>query len=211
MKINSVRVTRPKHDITTNYLYYWAGLVIKEAESKNIKIIDLKEKRANCKEFTNVVKKINPDLIFLNGHGDSNTVTGHNNQPLVENNRNESILDKKIIYALSCCSAKRLGVKCVKKGTQAYIGYNDDFIFMFEEDQTTHPTQDKTAKLFLKPSNLVVSTLIKNNSPKESYNRSQKAFKKNITSLLSSETPHGRKETLPYLLWDMKHQVCLEK
>lgn len=206
---NNFLITRSNYDITTNYLYYWASLTIAEAQRRNFTAIDLKGKRANRKELESVVQKTKPVLIFLNGHGDSNTITGHDNQVLVQLGENESLFDGKIVYALSCCSAKKLGQHCVISGTKTFLGYDDDFIFMLEEKNITRPLQDKTAELFLAPSNQVIVSLLKGNTVREAYQRSQQAFRKNMRKYLTSETPQKEKEILPYLLWDMKHQVCL--
>jgi len=36
-------ITRPKHDITVRYLFYWAKKIIELAKNKGISILDLKE------------------------------------------------------------------------------------------------------------------------------------------------------------------------
>ena len=52
-------------------------------------------------------------------------------------------------------------------------------------------------------------TELKGNNTGNSYKKSQEVFRRNITHLLTSESSKEEKETLPYLLWDMKRQVCL--
>jgi len=69
-------ITRPNHDITTNYLYYWSQKIIDEADKKGVKTVDLRGKRANKKEFTSIINKIRPRFVVLNGHGDNKSVTG---------------------------------------------------------------------------------------------------------------------------------------
>lgn len=202
-------ITRPRHDETTNYLYYWAEQVIKEAKKKNFNVIDLKEVKANSKDFSGRMKKIKPDLVFLNGHGSPDDVTGHNNEVLVSINKNEDLLKDKIVYALSCSSAKNLGKSSVAKGAKCFIGYEEDFVFLHEKDKTTMPDKDKTAELFLEPSNLVMKTLIKGNSAGESSKRSKDEFKRNIRKLLASESPQEDKSSVQWLYWDMLSQVCL--
>jgi len=207
--MSSILVTRPRHDETTNYLYYWAKLVIEEAEKRNFKVLDLDEQKANLKDFSGRIKKVNPDLIFLNGHGSPTAIAGHNDEILVSVDKNESLLNDKITYALSCSSAKKLGQSSVKKGAKSFIGYKEDFIFMHEKDKSTRPTEDETAKLFLEPSNLLVTTLIKGNTSKEAFDRSQKEFNHNLRNLMTSESPQEDRSSIPWLYWDMIHQVCL--
>jgi len=75
-------ITRPNHDITTNYLFYWSTLLIEQAKKSGKVVTDLNQKRANAKEFASVVKKTRPAMIVLNGHGDHSTVTGYDNEPV---------------------------------------------------------------------------------------------------------------------------------
>ena len=207
--MSNLLITRPNHDVTTNYLYYWSQKILDVANEKGIRTVDLKGKRANKKEFTSVINKIKPHLVILNGHGDDRTITGFDNKILLEVGSNEKLLEGKIAYAVSCSSAKMLGPKCINSGTHAYIGYTDDFAFIIDESKITKPLEDKTACLFLEPSNQVAISLIKGNNTSSSYKRSQEFFKRNISHLLTSESPKEEKEALPYLLWDMRNQVCL--
>lgn len=207
--MNNFLITRPNHDVTTNYLYHWAGLVIKEAQKKNFSIVDLKGKRANQKELTNIIKKINPSLIFFNGHGDDYLVAGYDDQILVRSNENEFLLKGKIVYALSCRSASGLGRDCIKTGTKAYLGYKEDFIFMFDKGCVSRPLSDKIATYFLAPSNHLIISLLKNNTAGQAYKKSQQTFKKSIKKLLTSESPQDDKMIIPYLVWDMNCQVYI--
>ncbi len=199
-------VTRPKYDDTTYYLFHWTKKVIKLADKKGIQILDLKEKRANRKEFESIMLKKQPLLIFLNGHGNVDRVTGQNGEILIKTNDNEVLLKSKIVYALSCKSGKELGHKSIEKGAVAYIGYDDDFIFYFEDNKVSKPLDDKTAKLFIEPSNYVIESLLKGHSVGVSCQRSRQLYKKNIQKLLSIDSSS---ELIPFLIWDMKHQVCL--
>jgi hypothetical protein len=202
-------VTRPNHDVTTNYLYLWSRAVIDCAKKFNKTIIDLVGKRANNKEFNSIVKKTNPDLLFLNGHGDEETITGFDNEPLISLSENIEILKGKIIFARSCKSAKKLGKEAVKNGCKAYLGYDDDFVFMADDDFILRPLMDKIAEMFLKPSNQVVISMIKGNTAGEADIKSKELFKKNAQRLMTSTAPKDQKDLIPYLLWDYNHQVCL--
>ncbi|MBI3443520.1 hypothetical protein HY008_02530 [Candidatus Woesebacteria bacterium] len=207
---DTLLITRPNHDITTNYLFYWSGKIIDEADKKHLKIIDLKSKRANKEQFTKIINKTSPSIVILNGHGDNKSVFGFDNKDLISSGINESLLKTTITYAVSCSSAKDLGPACVRHGAKAYIGYTDDFTFMIDESKIAKPLEDNTAKLFLEPSNQVGISLVKGNDARTAYEKSQESFRRNIRSLLTSESTSEEKETLPFLLWDMRHQVCLE-
>ncbi len=111
----SLLVTRPNFDLTTRYISAWAEKVIEFAKLKNKKVFDLAKSRANLKEFESVIRKQDPGLIFLNGHGNENQVTGQNNQVLLALGNNEDLLKNKSVYALSCRSGKSLGPGSIDK------------------------------------------------------------------------------------------------
>lgn len=205
----TILVTIPSHDDTTRYLSAWSKLIIKLAHQKKDRITVLKNKQANLKNFTNAVEKIQPSFIFFNGHGNETTVTGHNNQPLVDADKNVVVLKNKIIYALSCQSAKKLGPKSIKQGTKTYIGYTEDFIFVYDTNKKKHPEKDETAGCFLSASNQIAVSLLEEKTTGQAYISSQNAFQKTIRSLLTSESKTDQSSMMRFLIWDMKHQVCL--
>jgi|SRR3989338_4344480 len=200
-------VTRPRHDDTTYYLFHWAQEIIQLAKKKGVKIFDLAKERANRKELESVAAKMQPSFIFLNGHGNANCVAGCDNEPLIKAGDNEKILERKSVYALSCSSAKKLGPASVKAGAKVYMGYEDDFMFMYEPDKLSKPLEDKTAKLFLGPSNQLVISFLKGHTAGEARERSQNYFMENIQKLISSDSSDS--DMAQYLLWDKMHQVCL--
>lgn len=113
-------VIRPKHDDTTHYLFHWAQEIINLAKEKGIKVLDLDKERANKNEFESVVAKMRPSFIFLNGHGNTDHITGADNKTLIQVGDNEKILQNKSVYALSCSSAKELGPASIGAGADAY-------------------------------------------------------------------------------------------
>ena len=196
-------ITRPEHDDTTFYLSNWCKDTIKLAEEKGTKVNDLHREKANKSEFEGRIFKSCPEFIVLNGHGNENSVTGHKNQELISVESDEKILKLNIIYAISCRSAKNLGKKCIEKGTKCYVGYTDDFIFVYEKEKISRPLTDETAKLFLEPSKLFIETIIKNNSVKDSLERSKKKIQENFIKTLSGneqETALAR-----YLWWNLRN------
>ncbi len=40
-------ITRPKHDVTVRYLFYWSKEIIELANKKGIKVLNLEQGRAN--------------------------------------------------------------------------------------------------------------------------------------------------------------------
>lgn len=202
-----ILITRPEHDDTTHYLSNWSKKILDFAKKKGKKIFDLKRERAIKKEVTSFLSKKNPEFVIFNGHGDDDLVAGHKNEVLIKVGENEYLLKSKIVYAISCKSAKKLGPKSIDIGAIGYIGYDDDFIFSYNKNKITNPLTDDVAKIYLEPSNELVISLIKGNSTKESYKRSQDMFKANLRRLLTSESPSS--PVVRYLWWDIRHQVLL--
>ncbi|MFA6587691.1 MAG: hypothetical protein WCT08_01340 [Patescibacteria group bacterium] len=201
----SILLTRPTHDRTVIYISRWAEKVINFAKEKGDKILDLFGEKANKQQFESMLKKQCPSYCYLNGHGDSKCITGQYNIPLVTINNNHDILTSKVVYGLSCSAAKELGPACVKSGTKAFIGYNDDYIFTFDDNSRTRPLDDKLAKLFLEPSNLISTSLIKGHTVSESIIASKNALARNISKALTSEAKAEERAAAPFLIWDLEN------
>lgn len=202
-------LTRPNYDPATNYLFHWSVPVIELAKQKGLKTIDLAGKKANRFDFTGRVEKLAPSFIFLNGHGGQAMVMGQDDEILVSAGDNEVLLKGKIVFARSCSSAKELGPRSVSVGARTFIGYEEPFVFVTDLQTSTRPRSDETAKLFLEPSNQVVTTLIKGHTCGEAHERAKQGFGRNIRKLLTSKTTEEDVSSLRFLLWDMNHQVCL--
>jgi len=203
-------ITRPEHDYTTRYISYWSKKIIELAKNKNINVCDLNKNKANKKELIGRIKKLNPEFVMLNGHGDDNLIKGHDNEVLIQTNNNEQVLESRITYSLSCNSAKKLGPKVVKKEkTTTFIGYQDEFIFVFNRECISNPLNDKSAEPFMEASNQIAVSLFKNHSTGESCERSKKIFENNYYKLLSSDSTENNLLSAQCLWWNMNNQVCL--
>lgn len=203
-------ITRPNHDLTTNYLFHWSKFIIELANKVKTSVIDLREKRANYTEFNLIVKKVRPNLIILNGHGNEASVGGYNDEIIVDAIKNPEILTGAIVYARSCKSAKKLGVESVNKGCKAYIGYDADFVFAVEDGMLTRPLMDKTAELFLNSSNKIAISLIKGKTVLEAYSKAKEILKNKIIQFSTSDASLEEKELIPALLWDYNHLVVIQ-
>lgn len=198
-------LTRPEHDDTMHYLSNWSKGTIDAAKKAGIKVLDLNREKATKKEVEGRLKDLSPILVVLNGHGDENTVTGHQNEPIIIYGENEKLLKSKIVYAISCQSAKVLGQKSVDAGAISYNGYNDDFVFFYEPNMISKPLNDKTAQMFLEPSKIFIETLIKGNTVEEALKRAKDKLRSNINRLLVSSEADAN--MVRYLLWDLNHFV----
>ena len=196
-------ITRPEHDKTTHYLSNWSKEIIDIAEGKNIKVFDLNREKAIRANVEVRLKKLSCNLTFFNGHGNFNVITGHNNEPIIIGGENENLLKSKIVYTISCKSAKELGPRSVKAGAVSYTGFDDDFIFVYEPENISRPLHDNTAKLFLEPSQLFMKSLIKGNSVREGMDKTKKLLADNFLKALNDND----RDSAKYLWWDLKHFV----
>lgn len=203
----AILVTRPNHDLGTNYLFYWSGLVIKNPHG--FKVLDLSKKKANKENFVSYINKHKPILVFLNGHGTQDTITGHDNEILIESGKNERLLAKKIVYARSCDAAKNLGLQCVLRGTISFIGYEEKFVLAYSHSCVTRPLQDRVAELFLEPSNLIPISLLKGNTVEKAYKKSQDSMLRNLHFMVSSKASSAQKDAAPYLWTNRKYQTVI--
>lgn len=202
-------VTRPEHDVTTKYLSSWAGEIIAFAERKGIEVIDLFRAKANLADFEGRVRKLQPEAVFLNGHGEDNLVRGHDNEVLVKAGDNHQILKGRVTYALSCNSGAVLGRTVAAERATAYIGYSDEFIFVADRNYISRPLTDPKAQPFLESSNQVMISLIKGNRAFEASERSKNKFKEYFTKMASSIADPDSLQAAQCLRWNMLHQVCL--
>lgn len=124
----TILITRPEHDITTKYLSKWSEKIIKEAKDKGYSVVDLKGDKATRNRFIGTLEKTSPKLVVLNGHGNDNLVSGHDNEPIL--NDSDKAIAGKILYTRACRSARKLGKNSISSGASAYLGYEEDFIFL---------------------------------------------------------------------------------
>ena len=182
-------ITRPEHDIVTSYTSAWSKELITLAESNDFKVKDLKGKDSNVRNFEKYVTSQKPELILLNGHGNSATVTGHNNQPLITSGKNEGLLCGSVVHALSCESSLELGRKAVAKGARAYIGYNFPFMFITDKNNECRPGCDPLANVFKKPAIEAPRGLILGKTIGDAYRKAKDMYKETILSYSTSDSP----------------------
>lgn len=199
-------ITRPHHEVVTKYLCDWSKNVVDMAIAKALVVFDLVGEKSTKKVFEGYVKKRAPVFAFLNGHGNALEIAGHENEVIINK---DSDLNLKIIYARSCEAASILGPELVSRGVGAFVGYTRKFIFGYDLDKCYKPLDDTLAKLFLEPSNLVASTIIKGHSVLEADKRSKEAMYKNFRKMISSSATYEERFAARWLWSNIKSQVVL--
>lgn len=205
----TILITRPEHDPLTRALSYWNTRIIESARDKGNDLVDLHKEKANKKDFEGRMKKVDPSLVLLNGHGDSDTICGHNNEVLIKAGDNEEIIKNRITYAVACSSAKTLGLNVCFENKASFVGYNEYFILNLDRNFLANPLKDKRAEKFLEPSNRVAISLMKGHTCREASDNSKKEFRRNILSLLTNTNDPDALDDAKDLFWNMNCQVCL--
>jgi hypothetical protein len=201
-------ITRPEYEAPTLYLSKWSEDIIKEAETKGFKVIDLRRDKANKKRVVGTLEKTNAKFVVFNGHGNDAVIYGQDNEAILEMSDTKAVKNK-IIYARACRAASILGNNAIASGAISFLGYTEDFIFFRNINNERKPLEDKTAKQFLEPSNYLPISLLKGHTTGEANNRSKNLFRKNIEKLIVAGPTSSDYQTIRGLLWNMQHQVCL--
>lgn len=205
----TILITRPRHDEANNYLYHWSQPVIDSIKRKRVRLADLTEDKACNRLLWQYSKKLKPALYFFNGHGSPRIIAGHNDEVLISADDDLAIFGGSVFYSRSCDSAAELGPAAVKKGVKTFVGYIRKFSFGYMSQYSTQPLRDPLAKLFLEPSNLIVTSLVKGNTVYDASRKSLSSMKSNFSRMLSS-TATFEERYFSYFLWsNIKNQVVI--
>lgn len=200
-------ITRPRYDAPTHYLFYWAGILIDEAERRKVKIIKLDKEKAKKDKLHSYLSKQPIDIVILNGHGNPKAVAGQQEIILSVGDGTELLKDKNI-YIRACDAGAILGKEIMKMGAMGFIGYIQPFIFPINKDCFSKPLEDELAGPVLECSNQVGLSLIKGKSAKQAQEDSLDKYAEIINKYSSSEGTNSF--LLPILLWNMQAQVCYQ-
>ncbi|RJQ20246.1 hypothetical protein C4580_04380 [Candidatus Woesearchaeota archaeon] len=198
-------ITRPNHDVETSYLHSFSKPIIKKLKgNKDIHTSNLEGTKANRSEFEKALLKTQAALVFLNGHGNTQSVWGHNDQPLLDFD-NVKLTKDKIIYALACDSLIELGEKSIRNGAKAYIGYGAAFMCVKDESRTSSPDIDMNAEPFRRACNTLIEALIEGTRVEKAVQLTRKEYIKSIKAYGTSEDdPYGDAPLIGFALtWNL--------
>lgn len=208
----SILITLPDHDNATNCLSQWnKQKLIPAIKRRNIEYHLVEGQGVTYFHVSRMISKHNPRFLVFNGHGSINgdNICGHNNEPIISLGDNEDILNARIVHSFTCCSAKKLG-----KGNNAnaFIGYDDVFIFWMHRTTTARPLEDKLAAPHMESALTAPYEIIKGKTVEEAYNASQKKYEEWIKEYLWNKDKYTTEElqrVLPFLIWNKGHQVLI--
>jgi len=200
-------ITLPDSDLTTSYLSAWSEEIITIAEKNGIKSIPLRGHRATQSHVDKTIRSKNPSFLVFNGHGSDTSICGQNDKPLITLGENENLLDSKIVHAVSCNSAKKLGKECKAK---VFVGYDSIFWLYMDGNKTSKPLKDMKVKPILESALEAPKQIVKRKTAGEAYEKSQEKYQKHINELTLSSSKHTAEELqviLPFLHWNKNCQI----
>ena len=200
-------ITRPYYEKATHYIFHWSEPLLVEAERRHVEIIDLQKEKARKETFRSYIRKKNPDLVFLNGHGNSVAIAGQDGEIILAIGDDLSVLRGKVIFARACSAGANLGGIIIQCGARGFIGYAQPFMFPWDRDSVGKPLEDELARPCLECSNYAPTLLLRGESAEAAHEESLKKQREKIQSLLSSRTPNTF--VLWFMNWNMISQVCL--
>ena len=202
--IKKFLITRPIHDKETAYLYSFSKACVQIAkEDKKIHLEELAGNMANRKRVEISLREKHKTLVFLNGHGDNETVFGHNDKPILDQ-KNVGLTKDKIVYALACNSLVKLGPLSIKNGAKAYVGYKDEFMWIGDPFRSAVPDKDKNSAPFRKICHILISNLLKGTKVKDAVRKTKEECKKLIKQYGTSEDDFGDAPSIGLALsWDL--------
>lgn len=202
----AVLVTRPRHEIITTYLCVWSEGIVELAKTKVSTVRDLKGPKATRKNLDSYLRARKPSFLFLNGHGDAETIGGHENELLLDTS---TAVEGLVVYARSCDAGQVLGPALVKNPATVFIGYRRKFIFGYLPDHIRAPGKDPLAALFLESSNLVASTLLKGHTAEEAHSRSKGAMYRHFRKMISSNATQEERYASRWMWGNIRSQILL--
>ena len=119
-----------RFDYLMDYLFWIGNEVVFYARSKNLNVHDLKRDDAIREKVEDELRGADPVFFFHASHGGDNILTGQNMSNLICSEGlywcpypNHEVLSDRVVYTLSCSSAKELGPAVIEANGISYIGY----------------------------------------------------------------------------------------
>ncbi len=179
-------VVRNDYDPITHYMHEWSKPVIEAAHGRGIKADTVDGEHVIEKEVKSMIEKVDPDFVFLNGHGNDKTFYGYNDHALITIG-NSDMLKGRVVFSRSCNCAKELGKHAVQNnGCTSFIGYEYAFFNVRQTSTEVTPLMDDLSRPIWEASNAVPLSLIKGSAVEESVEASHRKATKDISKLVFS-------------------------
>lgn len=208
--MNTMLAVRPSEDQgmgVNRYGFYWVVPILRQAQRNGLTVIDLNAEQAIAETFFPHLNYYDPLFVFGFGHGNETSYTGQNLDEILHACQNDETLAGRVVYLLSCHTATILGQSMVNKGVLTYIGYDEDFQFVwFANHNYINPLIDSFARGFFESALEIPRSLINGSTTGQAYNNSIAMWNKWIDYWSRQNTPEAP-FILEVLLWDRDNQV----
>jgi len=176
----TVIVNRPNHDDATKYAYYWFEKVIAYMKARGFTVTDAHDVLSCRARWLELLK--NNILVTGTGHGNAEVFAGMYDEVLLRANRDEPLMEGRVVYPLSCSVGKILGIQLVTIGKAwAFLGWNVDFVFMASKRPAQgDPDDDPYQKPFMDSVICVCYALADGKKPSEAWEIGLKKWKEEI-------------------------------
>ena len=131
--MNEAVLVAPRFDEATEYTYAWSQRLKELLFSTGWRIEEVGGGRASRREVEQLLER-SPGLPFLfYDHGSEDALWGSEGEAVVDL-KNAGLLANRVIYAVACLSAKKLGAVAHSVYGAVYIGYAREFAFNPREE-----------------------------------------------------------------------------
>jgi hypothetical protein len=123
--------------VTTPFASYRIAKVHPVFVSKGYNVVVNKDTNDTKINFETIAKK--PLTVYVSGigHGNYDVYTGHAGEYLLRKGTYDaSVVKDKAFHFLSCKTAAQLGPDTITKGANCYMGYNENFTFVWDSPTT---------------------------------------------------------------------------
>jgi len=107
------------------------------------------------------------------------------------------------VFALTCAAAASLGPSAVEKGTSAFLGFREDYVFLTDGSKASRPLGDELARPFFETTNAIATAIINGHSASEAIEKARGNYRKWIEYYRTNDyLPEAI--VLPYLIYDIE-------
>jgi len=107
-----------------------------ELRRKGHDVIEIE--RPTPEQANEAIKRYRPDIVWFVGHGYADRATLEEVREWITISRNIDILRNTVTVAHSCLTGIRLGKEAVRRGAVAYLGYTEEFWFLWCDDERNY-------------------------------------------------------------------------
>lgn len=205
----AVLLFRSDYDIATQYLAAYMSLMKDLIFALGCEVTDLYATDATEEKFLTALETADPLYIIASGHGNPEGFYGQNDQLVLKACINDDVMSARIGMFWSCSTGVSLGPSMFSKNAEAYIGFQNDFIFIIREEGID-PLADEYAKGFFEPLIAFAEVLLAGGSLREAYEAAVAKWNEWITYWWTSPDPVAS-QIITYLIWDRDSLVVISK